>query len=65
LDLERGELNCRAPASPPIRRRKKLVTEAPRRYRTEHQAAPARVVLHKASAFADQEIAGFRAAADD
>lgn len=42
-----------------------LLSEALERYRIEHQAAPARVVLHKSSAFSDAEVAGFRAAADE
>jgi hypothetical protein len=42
-----------------------LLGEALERYRSEHQAAPARVVLHKSSAFSDDEIIGFRAAADE
>jgi hypothetical protein len=44
---------------------RKLLCEALERYRIEHQSAPARVVLHKSSTFSEEEIAGFRAAADD
>ena len=42
-----------------------LLTDALRRYRSEHRHRPARVVLHKTSSYTDDEIAGFRAAADD
>jgi hypothetical protein len=41
-----------------------LLTDALRRYRSEHHHLPARVVLHKTSSYTDDEIAGFRAAAD-
>ena len=44
---------------------KALLTDALRRYRSEHRHRPARVVLHKTSSYTDDEIAGFRAAADD
>lgn len=36
-----------------------------KRYRTEHRTAPARVVMHKTSAYRDAELAGFRSAADN
>lgn len=42
-----------------------LLTDALRRYRSEHRHLPARVVLHKTSSYLPEEIAGFRAAADD
>jgi hypothetical protein len=44
--------------------RKNLLTDALRRYRSEHHHLPARVVLHKTSSYTDDEIAGFRAAAN-
>jgi hypothetical protein len=42
-----------------------LLAEALRRYRSEHGNLPARAVLHKTSSYTPDEIAGFRAAADD
>jgi hypothetical protein len=42
-----------------------LLTEALRRYRSEHGHLPARVVLHKTSSYQPEEITGFRAAADN
>lgn len=41
-----------------------LLTEALSRYRSEHRNMPARVVLHKTSSYTNDEIVGFRAAAD-
>src|SRR6202142_145110 len=41
-----------------------LLTEALRRYRSEHGNLPARAVLHKTSSYTPDEITGFRAAAD-
>jgi hypothetical protein len=41
-----------------------LLVAALKAYRREHHAYPARVVLHKTSAFNDAEIAGFNDAAD-
>ncbi|MER5531937.1 hypothetical protein ABT075_46410 [Streptomyces sp. NPDC002677] len=42
-----------------------LLADALSRYRKEHRHLPARVVLHKTSSYTPEEIAGFRAAADD
>lgn len=42
-----------------------LLTEALTRYRGEHRTLPARIVLHKTSSYTTDELAGFRAAADD
>jgi argonaute-like protein implicated in RNA metabolism and viral defense len=42
-----------------------LLTEALRRYRSEHGDLPARAVLHKTSSYTPDEITGFRTAADD
>jgi hypothetical protein len=42
-----------------------LLTEALRRYRSEHGNLPARAVLHKTSSYTPDELTGFRAAADD
>lgn len=41
----------------------KLLTHALDRYHAEHKHMPARVVVHKTSAFDDAEMTGFRAAA--
>jgi hypothetical protein len=42
-----------------------LLTDALSRYRSEHRHLPARVVLHKTSSYTNDEITGFRAAADN
>lgn len=42
----------------------KLMSSALDEYRREHRTEPARVVIHKASAFTDDEAAGFRSAAE-
>jgi hypothetical protein len=42
-----------------------LLTEALRRYRSEHGNLPVRAVLHKTSSYTPDEITGFRTAADD
>ena len=42
-----------------------LITEALRRYRSEHGNLPARAVLHKTSSYTPDELTGFRTAADD
>jgi hypothetical protein len=42
-----------------------LLTEALRRYRSEHGNLPARAVLHKTSSYTPDELTGFRTAADD
>jgi hypothetical protein len=41
----------------------KLLSEAIRKYRSEHQTMPARMVLHKTSSFSPDEVDGFKAAA--
>lgn len=43
----------------------RLLLSALDEYRREHRTEPARVVIHKASAFTDQETEGFRSAAED
>lgn len=42
-----------------------LLLDALTRYRSEHRTLPARVVVHKTSAFSDAESDGFGAAADE
>lgn len=42
-----------------------LLMSALDEYRREHRTEPARVVIHKASSFMDEEADGFRSAADD
>lgn len=42
-----------------------LLVDSLNRYRSEHRTMPARVVLHKSSSYTPQEVAGFRAAADE
>lgn len=42
----------------------RLLAEAIRKYRSEHQTMPARMVLHKTSSFTPDEEAGFKAAAN-
>ncbi|MDQ6945026.1 MAG: hypothetical protein M3256_01865 [Actinomycetota bacterium] len=42
-----------------------LLRNALDQYRTEHHTEPARVVLHKTSAFVPDELAGFQAVADE
>lgn len=42
-----------------------LLESALQRYRTEHRTSPARVVLHKASNYTPEEIAGLRQAANN
>jgi hypothetical protein len=44
---------------------KTLLTEALKRYRSEHGHLPARVVVHKSSTYTAGELAGFRAAVDE
>jgi hypothetical protein len=44
---------------------RQLLISALDEYRREHRTEPARVVIHKASAFSDAEAEGFRSAADD
>lgn len=41
-----------------------LLRQALDRYRAEHKTAPARLVIHKSSAYSPGELEGFRAAAD-
>ncbi|MBB3042499.1 argonaute/piwi family protein [Nocardioides soli] len=42
-----------------------LLRDALEKYRREHKQSPARIVLHKTSAFTPDEAAGFRAAANE
>lgn len=42
-----------------------LLADALDRYHKEHRHLPARIVLHKTSSYSDDEIAGFRTAADE
>jgi hypothetical protein len=41
-----------------------LLTDALKRYRSEHKTLPARVVIHKSSRYSDDELSGFQAAVD-
>ncbi|MEI5671850.1 MULTISPECIES: argonaute/piwi family protein [unclassified Nocardioides] len=43
----------------------RLLRDSLEKYRREHKQSPARIVLHKTSAFTDEEAAGFRAAANE
>lgn len=44
---------------------KSLLTDALKRYRSEHKTLPARAVVHKSSTYTEGELAGFQAAVDE